>query len=111
MEWYRPKSSQRFFLDGGTTGGLREQRCDSLLLLISAAFQWPCVNCSFPGSSAVKNPPEMQDMWIQSLGREDPQEKEMKTHSSTLAWEIPFPRQRGDWQATIHRVPKELDTT
>ena len=33
---------------------------------------------------------EMQEMWIQSLGQEDPLEKEMATHSSILAWEIPW---------------------
>ena len=32
----------------------------------------------------------MQEMWVQSLGREDPLEKEMATHSSILAWEIPW---------------------
>ena len=40
----------------------------------------------------VKNPhamQEIQEMWVQSLGREDPLEKEMATHSSILAWEIP----------------------
>ena len=32
----------------------------------------------------------MQQMWVQSLGREDPLEKEMANHSSILAWEIPW---------------------
>ena len=36
----------------------------------------------------VKNLPAMQETWVQSLGREDPLEKEMATHSSILAWEI-----------------------
>ena len=46
----------------------------------------------FPSGSAVKNLPamqEMQEMRVQSLGWEDPLEKEMATHSSTLAWKIP----------------------
>ena len=38
----------------------------------------------------VKNPPVMQETWIQSLGQEDPLEKEMATHSSILAWRIPW---------------------
>ena len=42
----------------------------------------------FPGGLAVKNPPEMQEMWVQSLGGKDALEKEMATHSSILAWEI-----------------------
>ena len=45
----------------------------------------------FPSGSVVKNLPAMQEaqeMWVQSLGREDPLEKEMATHSSILAWDI-----------------------
>ena len=38
----------------------------------------------------VKNPPVMQETWVQSLGQEDPLEKEMATHSSILAWRIPW---------------------
>ena len=38
----------------------------------------------------VKNPPAMQDTQIQSLGQEDPLEKELVTHSSILVWEIPW---------------------
>ena len=37
----------------------------------------------------VKNLPTMQEMWAQSLDREDPLEEEMATHSSILAWRIP----------------------
>ena len=44
----------------------------------------------FPGGSVVKNLPAMQETWIRSLGREDPLEKEMATHSSALAWRIPW---------------------
>ena len=39
---------------------------------------------------AVKNLPAMQETQVQSLGGEDPLEKEMATHSSILAWEIPW---------------------
>ena len=39
----------------------------------------------FPDGSAVKNLPSKQEMWVQSLGQEDPLEKEMATHSSILA--------------------------
>ena len=44
----------------------------------------------FSGSSVVKNLPPMQETQVQSLGREDPLEKEMAIHSSILAWEIPW---------------------
>jgi len=42
---------------------------------------------------------EMQEMWIQSLGGEDPLEKEMATHSSILAWEIPLSEEPGGLQS------------
>ena len=38
----------------------------------------------------VKNPPAVQEIWVQSLGHEDLLEKEMATHPSTLAWRIPW---------------------
>ena len=38
----------------------------------------------------VKRLPTMWETWVRSLGREDPREKEMATHSSTLTWEIPW---------------------
>ena len=46
----------------------------------------------------MKNPPaiqELQEMWIQSLGWEDPLEKEMETGSSILAWKIPWTEEPG----------------
>ena len=39
----------------------------------------------------VKNLPTMKETWVRSLGREDPLEKRMSTHSSILAWGIPVP--------------------
>ena len=41
-------------------------------------------------AQTVKDPPAIQETWAQSLGREDPLEKRMATHSSILAWEIPW---------------------
>ena len=38
----------------------------------------------------VKRLPTVQETWVQSLGQEDPLEKEIATHSSTLAWKIPW---------------------
>ena len=38
----------------------------------------------------VKHLPAMRETWVGSLGQEDPLEKEMATHSSTLAWRIPW---------------------
>ena len=43
----------------------------------------------------VKNPPAVQETQVQSLGGEDPLEKEMATYSSILAWEIPWTEEPG----------------
>ena len=47
----------------------------------------------------VKCLPEMWETWVQSLGQEDPLEKEMATHSSTLAWKIPWTEEPGRLQS------------
>ena len=48
----------------------------------------------------VKRLPAMRETWVLSLGREDPLEKEMATHSSTLAWKIPRTEKPGGLQST-----------
>ena len=62
----------------------------------------------FPGGSTVKNLPVMQEIWIRSLGWQDPPEKGMTTHSNILAWEIPWTEEPGKLHPWGH---KELDTT
>ena len=60
----------------------------------------------FPGGSAVKNLPAMQETQetqVQSLGWEDPLEESMATHCSILAWRSPWTEA---WQATVHGVTK-----
>ena len=47
----------------------------------------------------VKNPLAKQEMWVQSLGGEDSLKKEVATHSSILAWEIPWPEDPGGLQS------------
>ena len=47
----------------------------------------------------VKNLPAMQEIWVRSLGREDPVNKEMATHSSILAWRIPWTEESGGLQS------------
>jgi len=44
----------------------------------------------------------MQETWVRSLGQEDPLEKEMATHSSTLAWKIPWTKEPG--RSTVHGI-------
>ena len=56
----------------------------------------------------LKRLPAMWETWVQSLGQEDPLEKEMATHPSILAWRIPWTEERGGLQSTSR---KELDTT
>ena len=51
----------------------------------------------------VKNLPAKQENQVRSLGREDPLEKEMVTHSSILAWEIPWTEEPG---RLVHGVAK-----
>ena len=47
----------------------------------------------------VKNPRAMQETWVQSLGREDPLEDGIATHSSILAWGIPWTEEPGGLQS------------
>ena len=56
----------------------------------------------------VKNPPVIQESWVQSLGREDPLEKEMATHSSILAWRIPWTASMAGYNPWGH---EDLDMT
>ena len=51
---------------------------------------------------------EMQETWVQSLGREDPLEEGMATHSSILAWEIPWTEDPGSYSPLSQA---ESDTT
>ena len=46
-------------------------------------------------AQTVKNPLAIQETWVQSLGQEDPLEKGMATHSSILAWRIPWTEEPG----------------
>ena len=50
---------------------------------------------AFLVAKPVKNPPAMQETWVQSLDQEDPLEKGMDTHSSILAWRIPWTEETG----------------
>ena len=50
-------------------------------------------------SQMVKNPPAMQETWVQSLGWEDTLEKAMATHSTILAWRIPWTEEPGRLQS------------
>ena len=50
-------------------------------------------------SLVAQSPPAMQETWVRSLGWEDPLEKEIATHSSILAWRIPWTEEPGGLQS------------
>ena len=54
---------------------------------------------SFPGGSVVKNLPAMHEIRVLSLGQEDSLEEGMATHSSILAWRIPWTEEPGGLQS------------
>ena len=65
----------------------------------------------FPGVAVIQRIQlPMQEMWISSLGQEDPLGKEMTTHSSIFAWETPWTEGPTRW-ATVHGVANESDRT
>ena len=69
------------------------------------------VKSSFPGGSIIKNPlavQETQETRVQSLGWEDPLEKEMATHSSILVWEIPWTEKSGGLQSLGLQMTERL---
>ena len=59
----------------------------------------------FPGGSVVKNPPALQEAWVQSLCQEDHLKKEVAAHSSILAWRVPWTEEPGGlWSMGSHRA-------
>ena len=85
------------------------QKCSLPPLLISPENGMEICAFLFPRGSAGKESTcnaAMQETWVQSLGKEDPLEYEMATHSSILAWEIPLTEDPGGLQSTgLQRVP------
>ena len=72
----------------------------------SAQHKIRSINDNGPGdcraslvAQTVKFLPAMQEIRVQSLGREDPLEREMATHSSILAWELPWTEESGGLQS------------
>ena len=56
---------------------------------------------AFLVAQMIKNPPAMQETWVQPLGREDPLEEGIATHSSILAWRIPRTEESGMHQSIV----------
>ena len=60
----------------------------------------------------VNNLPAMWEIWVRSLGQEDPLEKEMAIHTSILVWEIPWTEEPGGLQSIgLQKVKHDLATT
>ena len=62
-------------------------------------YNSPFLSGAFPVGQMIKSLPEVQETQVQSLGQEDPLEKEMSTHSSTVAWKIPWTKECGRLQS------------
>ena len=77
------------------------RRCKTLLIIGTSLM-----------AQLVKCLPAMQEMWVWSLGQEDPLEKEIATHSSTLAWKIPWMEEPGRLQSIgLQRVGHDWATS
>ena len=87
-----------FVCGGGSACCLQANR------LISLTWYFPEGGASLV-AQMVKNPPAMQDSWVASLDGEGPLEKGMTTHSSILAWRIPWAEEPGRLHA-VHGVAK-----
>ena len=82
----------------GRENHLCERRSDSSVCTLSGRGLLTHI-WSFPGGSAVKNLPVVQEMQVQSLGRGDSLEEAVATHSSILAWRIPGTEESGRLQS------------
>ena len=94
---------QRFCLKGGDTGepvkgAMRGDFMERLGVWLSFREKEERGGASLV-AQRVKNPPAMQETQVQSLGQEDPLEKETATHSSILAWKVPGTEEPGGLQS------------
>ena len=83
-------------------GGLQSGVAKSQTRLSDFAFHFQSICKQFWASLVarmVKNPPAVQETWVRSLVWEDPLEKGMATHSSILAWRIPWTEEPGGLQS------------
>ena len=94
-------------------GGILHTKIILILLLIKGAyiFLFPQQNDIYLAQT-VKHLPTMRETWVQSLGQEDFLEKEMATHSSILAWKIPWTEEPGGLQSLgLQRVGHDWATS
>ena len=67
--------------------------------MVGIQFQLLLVSWASLVAQRLKHLPTMPETWVRSLGREDPLEKELATHSSILAWRIPWMEEPGGLQS------------
>ena len=79
---------------------------DILLFSCFIVLALACGIWAFLVAQTVKNLPAIQETWAQSLGWEDPLEKEKATHSSILAWRIPWTEEPGGLQSMAFLRPE-----
>ena len=87
--------------------------CPPLLGIVKKPTTFDFLMCKYTTRTSlvaqtVKRLSTMWKTWVRSLGLEDPLEKEMAIHSSTIAWKIPWTEEPGSYSPWGH---KELDTT
>ena len=78
---------------------LSKQNPYFLALIKCGSTKGKCFNWASLVAQMVKNPPTMPETWVQSLGWEDPLEEGTATHSSILAWRIPWTEEPGRLQS------------
>ena len=100
-----------FFYSGCIRSQLQHMRS---LLHHAGPFSLQCIYSTqwgFPCGSAGKASPARQETWVQSPGLEDPLEKEMATHSSTLAWKMPWTEAGRLLSMGLQRVARDRATS
>ena len=99
MEQVRGQGSSVFCPDSHSVAG---SRCSCAIEIIAARHTW-LIKAQYSGASlvaqTVKNPPAMRETRVPSLGQEHPLGKGTATHSSLLAWEIPWAEEPGGLQS------------
>ena len=99
---------QRIFPTQGLNPGFLQYR----QTLYRLSQLWIHLNTLILVAQMIKNLPAMRETQVRSLGREDPLEKEMETHSSILAWKIPWMEESGRLQSMgSQRVRHDWATT
>ena len=92
----RIDSFDLFAVRGTVKSLLQHQNSKILVLFVLSFLYGPTLTSWFSQvAQMVKCLPAMQEIWVPSSGQEDPPKKEMATHSSTLAWKIPWMEEPG----------------